>query len=138
MKVSFLLAVLLCVRVSVCSSGRVASSPQPWAVPHSQKHRLATAVPTGGCSIHPEIEFPDENFRIKHSEAGLLAMANRGRHTNTSNFYITFDECTWLNSKHVVFGTVVDGLRVLRAIEAAGTLDGTPSETVTVVDCGEL
>jgi hypothetical protein len=33
---------------------------------------------------------------------------------------------------------VVDGLRVLRAIEAAGTLDGTPSETVTVVDCGEL
>ena len=92
----------------------------------------------GGCSIYPENEFDDENFRIKHSEAGLLAMSNRGRHTNTSNFYITFDECGWLNGKHVVFGTVVDGLRVLRAIEAVGSLDGTPTESVTIADCGEL
>jgi len=97
--------------------------------------RICTA---GGCSIYPNNEFDDENFRIKHSEAGLLAMANRGRHTNTSNFYITFDECGWLNGKHVVFGTVVEGLRVLRAIEAVGSLDGTPTETVTIADCGEL
>lgn len=85
-----------------------------------------------------QTEFRDENFRIKHSEAGLLAMSNKGRHTNTSQFYITFDECKWLNGKHVVFGTVVDGLRTLRAIEDAGSPDGQPLCSIQIVDCGEL
>ena len=44
-------------------------------------------------------EFRDENFRIKHTEPGLLAYANRGRrHSNTSQFYITFDECKWYDA----------------------------------------
>jgi peptidylprolyl isomerase len=65
-------------------------------------------------------------------------MSNKGRHTNTSQFYITFDECKWLNGKHVVFGTVVDGLRTLRAIEDAGSPDGQPLCSIQIVDCGEL
>lgn len=43
-----------------------------------------------------------------------------------------------LNGKHVVFGTVVDGLRVLRAIEGVGSEDGAPTATVMITDCGEL
>ena len=43
-----------------------------------------------------------------------------------------------LNGKHVVFGTVVDGLRVLRAIEDVGSEDGAPAATVMITDCGEL
>ena len=48
---------------------------------------------SGGTEV--KSHFRDENFRIKHGEAGLLAMANAGRHTNTSQFFITFDECKW-------------------------------------------
>ena len=56
---------------------------------------VSIGVQSDGSDFPAGKEFKDENFRIKHSEAGLLAMANRGRHTNTSNFYITLNECKW-------------------------------------------
>ena len=51
-------------------------------------------------------------------------MANSGPNTNGSQFFLCFIPCKWLDSKHVVFGQVVEGLAVLDAIEAVGSKGG--------------
>uniref|UniRef100_A0A8C9Y3V2 Peptidyl-prolyl cis-trans isomerase n=1 Tax=Sander lucioperca TaxID=283035 RepID=A0A8C9Y3V2_SANLU len=71
---------------------------------------------TGICSIYRG-PFADENFKMKHSAPGLLAMANSGPGTNGCQFFITCVKCDWLDGKHVVFGKVVDGLLIMRKIE---------------------
>jgi len=91
----------------------------------------------GGESIFG-YKFEDENFALQHTEAGLLSMANSGRNTNSSQFFLTFDAAPWLNGKHCVFGSVVDGMDLLRDIEACGAGDGRPTTEVQIVDCGEL
>ena len=82
--------------------------------------------------------FADENFRLKHTGAGTLTMAHSGPGTNGSGFFLTFDATDWNDGRHVVFGRVVAGLEVLRAIEAVGSQSGQPSSEVSIVDCGEL
>ena len=46
----------------------------------------------------------DENFIMQHNERGIVGMANKGRHTNGSQFYITLQPCEWMNTKYVAFG----------------------------------
>ncbi|KAJ2497163.1 cytochrome P450 cyp2 [Coemansia sp. RSA 1972] len=92
---------------------------------------------TGGESVYGPI-FDDENFELKHDAAGLLSMANSGRNSNGSQFFITTASCTWLDGKHVVFGKVVQGMNVIRSIEAMGSVSGKPSETVIIDECGEV
>lgn len=92
---------------------------------------------TGGESIYGE-KFEDENFKLKHTGPGLLSMANAGRNTNGSQFFITTVKTEWLNGKHVVFGKVLDNYKFIEKIEALGSPNGKPSKVVKIVDSGEL
>ncbi|XP_060712611.1 peptidyl-prolyl cis-trans isomerase A-like isoform X1 [Hemiscyllium ocellatum] len=92
---------------------------------------------TGGRSIYGP-KFDDENFTLRHDGSGILSMANAGPNTNGSQFFICTAETDWLNGKHVVFGKVVEGMNVVKAMEAVGSRNGTPSSRVVITDCGEL
>jgi peptidylprolyl isomerase len=92
---------------------------------------------TGGESIYGE-KFADENFKVKHTEAGLLSMANAGPGTNGSQFFITSGPTPHLDGKHVVFGKVISGFdEVFKVIESTPTgAQDKPLEDVVIADCG--
>ena len=92
---------------------------------------------TGGESIYGE-KFQDEAFKFQHDAPGLLSMANAGPNTNGSQFFITTIETPHLDGKHVVFGRVMEGLDVVKRIEANGSRSGATRATITIRDCGEL
>merc|ERR1711887_400535 len=91
---------------------------------------------TGGRSIYGE-KFADENFKLQHYGAGWLSMANAGKDTNGSQFFITVKKTSWLDGRHVVFGKVIKGMSVVRKVEGNKT-DGRdkPIKEVQIVDCG--
>ena len=92
---------------------------------------------TGGKSIYGG-QFEDENFDIRHTGPGLLSMANRGRDTNNSQFFITLKKAEHLDFKHVVFGWVHEGMEVVRAMAELGSASGKSSKKISIVDCGQV
>ena len=91
----------------------------------------------GGKSIYGQ-RFADENFKLAHAGAGVLSMANCGRNTNGSQFFLCTTVTTHLNGKHCVFGQIIKGYDVVKAVESVGSMSGSTSCKIEVVDCGEL
>jgi len=93
---------------------------------------------TGGRSIYGR-NFPDENFDLKFFGKGTLAMANAGPNTNGSQFFICLGDTPWLDGKHVVFGSVLNGYDVCAAVEKAPQgFNGAPRGRLEIVDCGVM
>lgn len=93
---------------------------------------------TGGESIYGE-KFPDEAFTVKHDVPFLLSMANAGANTNGSQFFITTVPTPHLDKKHVVFGRVIAGKAIVRAIERTPTdASDKPLKPAVIADSGEL
>merc|ERR1712106_1283919 len=94
----------------------------------------------GGVSIYGG-KFVDESFKVKagkHTGKGILSMANAGPNTNGSQFFLCTGKMAWLDGKHVVFGSVVEGMDVVKEIESVGSQSGQTRKKVMVADCGQL
>ncbi|WP_327253352.1 peptidylprolyl isomerase [Streptomyces sp. NBC_01244] len=90
---------------------------------------------TGGKSIYGE-KFADENFTLKHDRPYLLSMANAGRNTNGSQFFVTTVVTSWLDGKHVVFGEVVEGKEIVDTIEKLGSPSGSTKGKIEIAASG--
>ncbi|SGY84574.1 BQ5605_C009g05705 [Microbotryum silenes-dioicae] len=92
----------------------------------------------GGQSIYGAT-FEDEDLRREIDSEGLLVMANRGKNTNGSQFFVSLRPCPHLLGKHVVFGRVVKGYEVIEAISKLPVNEKDhPLQLVTISHCGQL
>ena len=98
-------------------------------------HRVITNfMAQGGCPLGTGTGNPGYGFNgefspsVKHDKGGLLSMANAGPGTDGSQFFLTFVPTPWLDGKHTIFGEVVEGMDVVKKLEAAGSQSGRPSE----------
>uniref|UniRef100_A0A3P9N5P7 Peptidyl-prolyl cis-trans isomerase n=1 Tax=Poecilia reticulata TaxID=8081 RepID=A0A3P9N5P7_POERE len=92
----------------------------------------------GGESIYGGF-FEDESFAVKHNKDYLLSMANRGKDTNGSQFFITTKPAPHLDGVHVVFGHVISGQEVVQTMENQKTdPNSRPYAEVKILNCGEL
>ena len=100
-------------------------------------HRVITSFmaqggdPLGTGTGGPGYQFAGEfSPDVKHDKGGRLSMANAGPGTDGSQFFLTFVPTPWLDGKHTIFGEVVEGMDVLKQLEAAGSQSGKTSETL--------
>lgn len=65
-------------------------------------------------------------------------MANAGRNTNGSQFFITTADTPWLDGRHVVFGKIIKNNELVKLVESYGSGSGKPSKLITIKDCREI
>jgi len=95
--------------------------------------------PTGTGIGGPGYQFVNENNDLKFDKAGVVAMANAGRDTNGSQFFITFAPAEWLNGGYTIFGQVVSGMDVVNGItlrdpDQAPTFQGDAIATIKITE----
>ena len=109
--------------------------PRPVSRPQCQGGDFTNDNGTGGRSIYGRT-FADENFTLPHQGPGILSMANAGPNTNGSQFFLCTVATPFLNGKHTVFGQVLEGYNVIKAVEACGSRGGDTSGDIIIGDCG--
>jgi cyclophilin family peptidyl-prolyl cis-trans isomerase len=95
--------------------------------------------PTGTGMGGPGYEFVNEDSDLTFDKAGVVAMANAGRDTNGSQFFITFAPQEYLNGGYTIFGQVIEGMEVVSAIKLRDpdqnpSYDGDAIQTVTITE----
>lgn len=95
--------------------------------------------PTGTGGGGPGYEFQNEDSDLTFDKAGVVAMANAGRDTNGSQFFITFGPQEYLNGDYTIFGQVVEGMDVvldirLRDPEQSPIFEGDAIESITITE----
>jgi len=95
--------------------------------------------PTGTGSGGPGYQFENEDSDLMFDKAGVVAMANAGRDTNGSQFFITFGPTPHLNGGYTIFGQVVDGMETVNAIKRRDPSSrpmflGDAMESVTIIE----
>lgn len=87
----------------------------------------------GGSSIYGETFHDEINSELKHTGAGILSMANSGKNTNGSQFFITLGPTQWLDGKHTIFGRIAKGMKVVANMGMVKTdVRDRPTEKVNV------
>jgi peptidylprolyl isomerase len=133
--------------LSICDLG-VGKSEVEMCYRGTRIHRIITGVMmqggdyiigTGGISesIWGD-KFEDENLELKHKGPGILTMANSGKDANGSQFAITLAKLEYLDGKHVIFGRVMSGMKVVNEIAKYGSKRGRPSAKVIIANCGKI
>lgn len=98
-----------------------------------KKFMIQGGDPQGDGSGGPGYKFPDEfHPKLRHNGPGVLSMANAGRNTNGSQFFITHVATPHLNGVHTVFGRVLTGQEVVDAIRQGDVL-----RRLSVIRAGE-
>jgi peptidyl-prolyl cis-trans isomerase-like 1 len=93
-----------------------------------------TGTGRGGESVFGG-KFEDEiTPKLRHTGAGILSMANSGKNTNGSQFFITLAPCPWLDGKHTIFGRVKAGMQAVKRLGMVPTdKDNRPMEPITIL-----
>ncbi|KXJ93910.1 cyclophilin-like domain-containing protein [Microdochium bolleyi] len=93
-----------------------------------------TGTGRGGSSIYGE-KFADEiSAELRHTGAGVLSMANAGKDTNGSQFFITLAPTPWLDGKHTIFGRVKSGMGVVKRMGLVKTkAEDRPVDEVKII-----
>ncbi|CAB1323607.1 unnamed protein product [Coregonus sp. 'balchen'] len=126
------------IRIGDEDVGRIVIGLFGKTVPKTVENFITLATGEVSKSIYGD-RFPDENFKLKHYGPYWLSMANAGKDTNGSQFFITTIQTPWLDGKHVVFGKILEGTDVVKKIEGTKT-DGRdkPLKDVSIHDCGKI